>query len=84
MENDPQFFERLSEGQTPSFLWIGCADSRVPADMVTGTDPGQIFVTRNIANLVIHTDVSMLSVLDYSVNVLKVRHIIADTTGAAV
>lgn len=76
MESDPKFFERLSQGQSPEFLWIGCADSRVPADMVTGTDPGQIFVTRNIANLVIHTDMSMLSVLDYSVNVLKVRHII--------
>jgi carbonic anhydrase len=73
---DPEYFERLSHLQTPEFLWIGCSDSRVPADKITGTQPGQIFVHRNIANLVIHTDVNLLSVLDYAVNHLKVRHVI--------
>ena len=73
---DPEYFERLSHLQTPEFLWIGCSDSRVPADKITGTQPGEIFVHRNIANLVIHTDVNMLSVLDYAVRILKVRHVI--------
>jgi carbonic anhydrase len=73
---DPEYFERLSHLQTPEFLWIGCSDSRVPADKITGTQPGEIFVHRNIANLVIHTDVNMLSVLDYAVSHLKVRHVI--------
>jgi carbonic anhydrase len=73
---DPGYFERLSHLQTPAFLWIGCSDSRVPADKITGTQPGEIFVHRNLANLVIHTDVNMLSVLDYAVNQLKVRHVI--------
>jgi carbonic anhydrase len=73
---DPGYFERLSHLQTPAFLWIGCSDSRVPADKITGTQPGEIFVHRNLANLVIHTDVNMLSVLDYAVNILKVRHVI--------
>jgi len=73
---DPDFFERLSHLQTPEFLWIGCSDSRVPANEITGTDPGEIFVHRNVANLVINTDVNVLSVLDYAVNHLKVRHII--------
>jgi carbonic anhydrase len=73
---DPGYFERLSLLQSPSFLWIGCSDSRVPADKITGTQPGEIFVHRNLANLVIHTDVNMLSVLDYAVNRLKVRHVI--------
>jgi carbonic anhydrase len=73
---DPEYFERLSHLQTPEFLWIGCSDSRVPADKITGTQPGEIFVHRNIANLVIHTDVNMLSVLDYAVRLLKVRHVI--------
>src|ERR1700750_3014493 len=73
---DPGFFEKLSNVQTPEFLWIGCSDSRVPADRITGTQPGEIFVHRNIANLVIHTDVNLLSVLDYAVNHLKVNHVI--------
>ena len=76
LQEDSQFFNKLSKGQKPPFLWIGCSDSRVPANEITGTDPGDIFVHRNIANMVIHTDMSMLSVLDYSVNVLKVKHII--------
>jgi len=73
--NDPNFFHSLAHGQSPEFLWIGCSDSRVPANELTGTAPGDIFVTRNIANMVIHTDMSMLSVLDYSVNVLGVKHV---------
>ncbi|MEO6287915.1 MAG: carbonate dehydratase [Dyadobacter sp.] len=73
---DPDFFTNLANGQSPKFLWIGCSDSRVPANEITGTQPGDIFVHRNIANMVIHTDISMLSVLDYSVNVLGVKHII--------
>jgi carbonic anhydrase len=76
VENDPEFFKRLSSLQTPEFLWIGCSDSRVPADKITGTQPGEIFVHRNIANMVVHTDVNLLSVLDYAVNNLKVNHII--------
>ena len=75
-ESDPTFFENLAKGQSPAFLWIGCSDSRVPANQITGTSPGEIFVHRNIANMVIHTDMSMLSVLDYSVNILEVKHII--------
>src|SRR6202021_3922124 len=74
--DDPDYFERLAKLQTPEFLWIGCSDSRVPADRITGTQPGEIFVHRNIANLVIHTDVNLLSVLDFAVNHLKVRHVI--------
>lgn len=73
---DPEFFKRLSSIQTPEFLWIGCSDSRVPADKITGTQPGEIFVHRNIANMVVHTDVNLLSVLDYAVNHLKVKHVI--------
>jgi len=76
LERDPQFFERLSNGQQPPLLWIGCADSRVPANEIIGAMPGEVFVHRNIANMVIHTDMSMLSVLDYAINVLKVKHII--------
>lgn len=76
LSEDPGFFNRLVHLQTPEFLWIGCSDSRVPANEITGTDPGEIFVHRNIANLVINTDVNLLSVLDYAVNHLKVRHII--------
>ncbi len=75
-EIDPEFFNRLSSLQTPEFLWIGCSDSRVPADKITGTQPGEIFVHRNIANMVVHTDVNLLSVLDYAVNHLKVKHVI--------
>lgn len=74
--DDPQYFERLSRLQTPEFLWIGCSDSRVPADRITGTQPGEIFVHRNVANLVINTDVNLLSVVDFAVNHLKVKHII--------
>jgi carbonic anhydrase len=75
-KEDPEYFERLSHLQNPDFLWIGCSDSRVPADKITGTQPGEIFVHRNIANMVIHTDVNLLSVLDYAVNHLNVRHVI--------
>jgi len=75
-KRDPLFFEKNSKEQKPPVLWIGCSDSRVPANEVTGTLPGEIFVHRNIANMVIHTDLSMLSVLDYSVNVLGVTDVI--------
>jgi carbonic anhydrase len=73
---DPHYFEKLANGQKPPVLWIGCADSRVPANQITNTAPGEIFVHRNIANMVIHSDMNMLSVLDYAVNVLKVKHVI--------
>ncbi len=76
LSHNPEFFNDLAEGQQPEYLWIGCSDSRVPADRITGTKPGQIFVHRNIANLVIHTDLNMLSVLEYAVAYLKVKHII--------
>lgn len=75
-EANPDFFKKLASLQTPEFLWIGCSDSRVPADKITGTQPGEIFVHRNIANMVVHTDVNLLSVLDYAVNHLKVKHVI--------
>lgn len=73
---DPDFFSRLEKTQKPEFLWIGCSDSRVPANEVTGTNPGEIFVHRNIANMVIHTDVNLFSVLEYAVKHLQVKHVI--------
>lgn len=76
LADDPEFFDRLSDIQKPDFLWIGCSDSRVPANEITGTQPGEIFVHRNVANLVVNTDVNLLSVLDYAVNHLKVKHVI--------
>ncbi len=76
INEDPEYFQRLSKGQSPPLLWIGCSDSRVPANEVIGAQPGEVFVHRNIANMVIHSDMNMLSVLDYAVNVLKVKHVI--------
>lgn len=76
VSEDPEYFKNLAKGQSPEVLWIGCSDSRVPANEVTGTKPGEVFVHRNIANVCNHTDMNMLSVLDYAVNVLKVKHVI--------
>jgi len=76
LSEDKDYFNRLANAQKPDFLWIGCADSRVPANEITGTNPGEVFVHRNIANMVVHTDMNMLSVLDYAVNVLEVNHVI--------
>lgn len=76
VKEDPEFFSRLSNVQKPEFLWIGCSDSRVPADRITGTQPGEIFVHRNIANMVVHTDMNLLAVLEYAVDHLEVNHII--------
>jgi carbonic anhydrase len=76
VEEDPEYFNRLALLQTPDFLWIGCSDSRVPANEITGTQPGEIFVHRNVANMVVNTDVNLLSVLDYAVNHLQVKHVI--------
>lgn len=73
---DPEYFEKLATGQTPKYLWIGCSDSRVPANEITNTASGEMFVHRNIANLVVHTDTNLLSVLEYAVKFLEVKHII--------
>jgi len=73
---DPEFFNQLAKKQKPEYLWIGCSDSRVPTNQITGTKPGEIFVHRNIANMVVHSDMNMLSVLSYAVDILKVKHII--------
>ena len=73
---DPDFFSRLSQKQSPEYLWIGCADSRVPANQIVGLDPGDLFVHRNVANVVVHTDLNCLSVMQFAVDVLQVKHII--------
>lgn len=75
-EKDPGFFERLAAAQKPKVLWIGCSDSRVPANQITSTLPGEIFTHRNVANVVVHTDMNCLSVMEYAINVLKVEHVI--------
>ncbi|MFZ4595446.1 MAG: carbonate dehydratase [Verrucomicrobiaceae bacterium] len=75
-QNDPDFFQRLTRQQAPEYLWIGCADSRVPANEIVNLDPGELFVHRNVANVVVHTDLNCLSVLQYAVDVLKVKHVI--------
>ena len=76
LAKDPNYFQDLAKGQTPPLLWIGCSDSRVPANEIVGAKLGEVFVHRNIANMVVHSDMNMLSVLDYAVNVLKVKHVI--------
>jgi carbonic anhydrase len=76
MEKDPNYFVNLSKGQSPQFLFIGCSDSRVPADKITGSQPGEMFVQRNIANMVVNTDINLMSVLQYSVEILNVKHVI--------
>ena len=76
LQHDPHFFSRLSGQQAPEFLWIGCSDSRVPANQITGLDPGEVFVHRNVANVVVHSDLNLLSVLQFGIDVLRVKHII--------
>lgn len=76
LDEDPNYFTKLAKGQKPPLLWIGCADSRVPANQIINAPPGEVFVHRNIANMVIHSDMNMLSVLDYAVNVLHIKHVV--------
>lgn len=76
ISRDPRFFERLSDQQHPRYMWIGCSDSRVPASQIVGLEPGELFVHRNVANIVVHTDLNCLSVLQYAVDVLRVEHVI--------
>ena len=76
VKHDPTFFTRLAQQQAPEYLWIGCSDSRVPANEIVGLDPGELFVHRNVANVVVHTDLNCLSVLQFAVDVLKVKHVI--------
>lgn len=74
--DDPEYFKKLSLGQKPEYLWIGCSDSRVPANEVTSTESGEMFVHRNIANVIVHTDLNLMSVVEYAVNILEVKHVI--------
>jgi carbonic anhydrase len=76
VERDPAFFEKLLRQQAPEYLWIGCSDSRVPANQITGLAPGEVFVHRNVGNLVVHTDLNCLSVIDFAVDLLRVKHVI--------
>ena len=76
LAEDPGFFSRLAQIQNPRYLWIGCSDSRVPANQITGMDPGEVFVHRNVANVVVHTDLNCLSTIQFAVDMLKVEHII--------
>ncbi len=73
--NDPEFFEKLAAQQNPEYLWIGCSDSRVPANQIVGLPPGEVFVHRNVANMVVHTDFNCLTVLQYAIEVLRVKHV---------
>ncbi|KAI0134795.1 carbonic anhydrase [Daldinia grandis] len=75
-KRDPEFFDKLSAGQTPEYLWIGCSDSRIPAEQITGLGPGEAFIHRNIANLVVNTDLNVMSVINYAVRHLQVKHIV--------